>query len=193
MEFDSHMSGVVTATVAIVNALTPGWAKGREYTPDPDGLAELAHQALRYAAAPGRPEPTDTQARGLTECATRLRVVFEYLEDGDMDAACEHVNGLLATTGAAPVLSNHDGGPWHLHFHAAGFVRGWEAAMATALAVVLGNPHADRLGVCSAAGCDRVYVDTSRNGTRRFCSTACQNRIKAAQFRQRHAVGDDHR
>jgi predicted RNA-binding Zn ribbon-like protein len=26
-------------------------------------------------------------------------------------------------------------------------------------------------------------VDTSRNGTRRFCSTSCQNRVKAAAFR----------
>ncbi|MFC6935784.1 CGNR zinc finger domain-containing protein [Actinomadura yumaensis] len=33
--------------------------------------------------------------------------------------------------------------------------------------------------------CDRVYVDTSRNGTRRFCSTACQNRVKTAAFRAR--------
>jgi predicted RNA-binding Zn ribbon-like protein len=30
-----------------------------------------------------------------------------------------------------------------------------------------------------------VYVDVSRNGTRRFCSTTCQNRVKAAAFRKR--------
>jgi predicted RNA-binding Zn ribbon-like protein len=39
--------------------------------------------------------------------------------------------------------------------------------------------------VCTAPRCDRVYVDTSRNGTRRFCSTTCQNRVKAATFRER--------
>jgi predicted RNA-binding Zn ribbon-like protein len=33
--------------------------------------------------------------------------------------------------------------------------------------------------------CDRVFVDVSRNGTKRFCSTACQNRPKAAAFRAR--------
>jgi predicted RNA-binding Zn ribbon-like protein len=44
----------------------------------------------------------------------------------------------------------------------------------------------DRLGVCAAPRCDRVYVDTSRNATRRFCSTACQNRVKAAAFRAAH-------
>jgi predicted RNA-binding Zn ribbon-like protein len=53
--------------------------------------------------------------------------------------------------------------------------------------VVLGSDLYGRLGVCTADRCDRVYVDTSRNGTRRFCSTACQNRIKAAAFRARQA------
>lgn len=60
--------------------------------------------------------------------------------------------------------------------------------MSTALAVVLGNGFADRLGVCSAPNCDRVCVGVSRNGTRRFCSTGCQNRVKAATFRERQAV-----
>jgi len=53
--------------------------------------------------------------------------------------------------------------------------------------VVLGGGLRDRLGVCTAPHCDRVYVDTSRNGSRRFCSTACQNRGKAAAFHERHA------
>ncbi len=52
---------------------------------------------------------------------------------------------------------------------------------------MLGGELYDRLGVCTAPHCDRVYVDTTRNGSRRFCSTACQNRVKAAAFRERHA------
>ena len=36
-------------------------------------------------------------------------------------------------------------------------------------------------------GNDRVYLDASKNGTRRFCSTACQNRVKAAAHRARAA------
>jgi len=51
----------------------------------------------------------------------------------------------------------------------------------------LGGSHSDRLGVCTAPRCDRVYVDTSRNGTRRYCSTSCQNRVKTAVFRARMA------
>lgn len=60
--------------------------------------------------------------------------------------------------------------------------------MATALATVLGNAAIERLGICNAAACDRVYVDVSKNGTRRFCSTACQNRVKAAAFRARRTA-----
>jgi len=62
---------------------------------------------------------------------------------------------------------------------------GWAAGCATGLAVVLGGDLYDRLGVCTAPRCDRVYVDTSRNGTRRYCSTSCQNRVKTAAFRAR--------
>jgi predicted RNA-binding Zn ribbon-like protein len=52
--------------------------------------------------------------------------------------------------------------------------------------VVLGSEQQGRLGTCAAPRCDRVYVDVSRNATRRFCSTACQNRVKAAAFRAAH-------
>jgi predicted RNA-binding Zn ribbon-like protein len=97
---------------------------------------------------------------------------------------------MLAATGAHPALERHDGEPWHIRFHAAdeaSRAKGWAAGCATGLAIVLGGELYDRLGVCTAPHCDRVYVDTSRNGSRRFCSTACQNRVKSAAFRERHA------
>ena len=34
-----------------------------------------------------------------------------------------------------------------------------------------------------------MLVDLSRNGSRRFCSTACQNRTKAAALRMRRRTG----
>ncbi|MGH3516357.1 MAG: CGNR zinc finger domain-containing protein, partial [Haloechinothrix sp.] len=39
-----------------------------------------------------------------------------------------------------------------------------------------------------ATDCRRAFLDTTRNGTRRFCSTTCQNRIKAAALRRRRAA-----
>jgi len=65
--------------------------------------------------------------------------------------------------------------------------RGWAAGCATGLAIAIGSDLCGRLGVCTADRCDRVYVDTSKNGTRRFCSTTCQNRVKSAAFRARQS------
>lgn len=189
MEFNSHTSDVVYIGVAVVNALTPGWARGRSWDSEQQDRMAAAEQALSLGRRKQR-RISSGEVDELAGYATSLREVFEYVDSADMDAACEHVNGLLQSTGAVPVLARHDGEPWHLHFHAedAPFAQAWAAAMATALAIVLGGTFADRIGVCSAPACDRVYVDTSRNGTRRFCSTACQNRVKAAAFRERRAA-----
>jgi len=188
LDFDSHMSGVVLATANAVNVLSPGWAHGREYVP-PAGaaLGEKVRTALGAAGARTAEPIADEQLEELAGHLVRLRAVFTRVATGDLDGACALVNGMIRDTAAAPVLARHDGEPWHLHFHAldASWAHGWAASMATALAVVLGSPMHDRLGVCQAPNCDRVYVDTSRNGARRFCSTACQNRVKAASFREK--------
>src|SRR6266567_5086950 len=180
VEFDSHTSGVVTALVAAVNVVTPGWARGRPYQP-PGG------QALRDQVQAALKTSTVGDVGELAAYLADLRAAFVDVADGDLDLACRKVNDLLGLTGAAPVLANHDGQAWHLHFHGnqASWAIGWAASLATAMAMVLGSAAHDRLGVCQAPACDRVYVDVSRNGARRFCSTACQNRVKAAAFRGR--------
>jgi predicted RNA-binding Zn ribbon-like protein len=43
----------------------------------------------------------------------------------------------------------------------------------------------ERFGVCDAAPCCCVFVDRSRNRTRRFCSELCANRYAQAQHRRR--------
>jgi predicted RNA-binding Zn ribbon-like protein len=187
VNFTSHVDAVVAVAVALVNGLTPGDAYGREYdTPADDALPAAATAALRAGQRTAR-EVTAAEAANLAGTARRLRPVFETVAAGDLDSAASQVNALLAGTGARPQLDRHDGEPWHLHFHGStdGLAEGWAAGCATGLAVVLGTDQAGRLGVCTAPRCDRVYVDTSRNGTRRFCSLACQNRVKAAAFRAR--------
>ena len=180
------MDGVVAATVALVNACTPGYARTRPYAV-PEGSELAATVTEAFTIAPPR-EPLDAdELAELVRLASRLRQVFELVDRGDMDAAAHAVNELLTSSRAMPRLDRHDGEPWHLHFHAPDitYAAGWAAGCATGLAIVLGGEYADRLGVCSAEACDRVYVDTSRNGTKRFCSTACQNRMKTAAFRAR--------
>jgi predicted RNA-binding Zn ribbon-like protein len=187
VNFNSHIDTVVTVAVLLVNTLTPGEAHGRAYTP-PGGsqLGEAAAAALR-AGRPGTRRVGAQEAAELSATAGALRAVFEAVAAGDVDRAAEIVNALLVRTGARPHLDKHDGEPWHLHFTSAddSLAHGWAAGCATGLAVVLGSELYGRLGVCAAPHCDRVYVDTSRNGIRRFCSASCQSRVKTAAFRAR--------
>jgi predicted RNA-binding Zn ribbon-like protein len=185
LDFNSHTDGVIKVAVGLVNSLTPGERRGRPMAPPAD-VAAAATEGLRVGY-PGHRPATEAEAAELVEVALRLRVVFEAVAAGDLDAAALRVNALLVETDARPMLQRHDGEPWHLHFHGPGgaMAGDWAASCATGLALVLGSEFADRLGVCTAPHCDRVYVDVSRNGTRRFCSTPCQNRVKTAAFRAR--------
>lgn len=189
MDFNSHTDAVVRTAVALVNLLTEGEDRSRKYLP-PHGAERAEKLNALFKAARSRTEVTEAEAAEFGPVAAGLRVVFEAVTAGDIDAAASRVNDMLKTTGAHPSLERHDGEPWHIHFHSAdetSRVKGWAAGCATGLAIVLGGEYFDRLGVCTAPHCDRVYVDTSRNGSRRFCSTTCQNRVKAAAFRERHA------
>jgi predicted RNA-binding Zn ribbon-like protein len=177
----------VAVSVGLVNALTDGDARGRAYlAPDGDDLPAAVASVLRVAHRDPGKVPAGA-AKALRGTATELRTVFEAVARDDVDAAARQVNQLLARTGARPSLDNHDGQGWHLHFHGSddSLAIGWAAGCATGLAIVLGTDDRGRLGVCTAPRCDRVYVDTSRNGTRRFCSITCQNRVKTAAFRSR--------
>ena len=190
MDFDSYTNVVVTVAVELVNTLTPGERRGRAYAA-PEGAERTAAitEILRLGDRPVR-DVSPADADRLTALAERLRVVFDAMAGDDADTAAHQVNRLLAETEARPRLERHDGQPWHVHFHAAddSIAADLAADSATGLALLLGGDSRDRLGVCTAPRCDRVYVDASRNGTRRFCSTACQNRVKAASFRARHGT-----
>lgn len=50
----------------------------------------------------------------------------------------------------------------------------------------------ERMRFCAAGPCQDVFVDTSRNKSRRFCSDRCANRYNVAAFRdrQRDTNGD---
>jgi predicted RNA-binding Zn ribbon-like protein len=177
VNFDSYTDRVVGVAAALVNALTPGEHGGRPVDTDPQ------RRSARCAAVLGRPVGAE-EAAELARLASRLRPVFLAAEDGATDRVAELVNGLLADYRSAPQLSRHDGEPWHLHF-TSGAGTEWGAGCGTGLAVVVDSQATSRLGVCRADGCDRVYVDVSRNASRRFCSESCLNRTKVAAFRAR--------
>jgi predicted RNA-binding Zn ribbon-like protein len=124
------------------------------------------------------------QARALAGWIERVRPVF-----GETDARrqIDQVNGLLSDATTVVRVSMHDGHSPHLHY-----ITGTDdpvarisAAIAGGLAVAVCGAGGSRLGRCRRDGCGCVYVDTSRNGRRRFCSLACANRVNVAAHRAR--------
>ncbi len=175
----------------LVNALTSGYARGRVCVPPMRAdLRSTVTEALRAASESfdDLPVAGESDTRELAAAAPVLREVFT----ADTDDAADRVNSLLVRTATRPSLDRHDEQGWHLHYQGTSARPGacWLGSCATALAVVVAGGARSRLGVCTAARCDRVYVDTSHNGTRKFRSTACQNRVKTAAFRARSAGGD---
>ena len=133
MNFTSHVDAVITAAVNLVNAVTPGEARGRAFEQPAGGdLRARVIEAL-HNANPGARAPTAAEAADLAVVAGRLRAVFDAVDHGAVDSAAASVNGLLAETGARPQLDRHDGEPWHMHFHAStdSLADGWAAGCAT--------------------------------------------------------------
>lgn len=126
---------------------------------------------------------TTEQADALIDWADRLRPIFAST---GLRERVKLVNELLGITTAKPYVSQHDGRAPHLHFadETAPPVDRIVAYTAAGLAHALCEEPA-RIGQCGRDGCDTVFVDTSRNGRRRFCSNRCANRVHVAAHRSR--------
>lgn len=187
MNFTSHHDAPVRLAALLVNTLTPGQRGGRRYLPPGDDQLPVAASEIVRSVHPDPRTLTVDEAHQLVEFAASLRDAFASVAVNDLDTAVGHVEALLRVTRAEPTIVRHDEQSWHVHYlgTAGGAPARWVGACATGLAIVLGSDARSRLGLCSAPGCDRVYVDTSHNGGRLFCSLQCQNRIKAAAYRAR--------
>lgn len=189
MDASGHTPAALRLVVDLVNALTAGHDRGRPTTA-PTGVPRRRAVAAALADRPNRARDWDAaddeEHDRLAVLAGRWRAVVESAAAG-ADTVAPLVNELLRDAPVAPSLVDHDGQPWHLHAHRTdvGDAAGIAATAALALATVVSEGALERLGVCHAAACDRVYVDTSRNGSRRYCSAACQSRTKTAAYRAR--------
>lgn len=169
MHFNPYGGPGAQAAAALVNLGSP--------TPG-EVLATLREHGMAVTAV------SADEAASIMAWRNRLREVFA---ESDVDARVDLLNQLLADAASAPYISRHDNRPPHLHYHVASgsIVDRVRAYTAGGLAhLVCEDP--DRAGVCDRDGCGIVFVDTSRNGRRRFCSTRCATRVYVADHRQRH-------
>ncbi|MEU8798738.1 CGNR zinc finger domain-containing protein [Spirillospora sp. NPDC048819] len=113
----------------------------------------------------------------MRELRAQLRAIFVSAARGDEDDAVDRLNTLLIHHPVHPQVSRHDGQDWHLHFNEAGSIPDrYAARTAMGLAAKIADQGIDRLGLCRAEGCERVFFDTTANRSRRYCSDRCAGR-----------------
>ncbi|GLW26898.1 CGNR zinc finger domain-containing protein [Microbispora triticiradicis] len=150
---------------------------------NPFSLRSLLEETGRTEAA-SRLTRRDIDA--LWELREELAGVFEAASGGDDVDVVDRLNGLLVRHPVHPQISGHDGQPWHLHLTEGGRVADALAVGSVmGLASVVTRLGVDRLGLCQASPCRNVYIDTSSNRSRRYCSERCASRANVAAYRAR--------
>ena len=123
----------------------------------------------------------------------RLREVFEYGTAGRDAEAVTELNALLEAFPVQPRISGHDANDWHMHVTSRGASVSAEylAGAVWGLAVWLCEYGSARFGICADERCGNVYLDTSSNNCRRFCSERCATRSHVAAHRARKRAASE--
>jgi predicted RNA-binding Zn ribbon-like protein len=133
------------------------------------------------------PAVVDKDAVALRRFVRELRPVFEASNDRDEAGVVDRLNALLARHPVTPTISGHEEGRWHMHVadRQSSVSELLIAESLMGLSTLVCDLGATRLGVCDASSCDQVFVDTSPNQSRRYCSDRCSSRANVAAYRAR--------
>ena len=150
---------------------------------DLDGLKSLFDEELVWM----RDEVAEKDLGVFRRAQRRLRDVFEYGTSGRDAEAVNELNALLAAHPVQPRISGHDASDWHMHVTSRGASVSAEylAGAVWGLSVWLCEFGSARFGICADERCGNVYLDTSSNNCRRFCSERCATRSHVAAHRAR--------
>jgi predicted RNA-binding Zn ribbon-like protein len=134
---------------------------------------------------------TDKDSGALRRFVRELRPVFEASSAGDEQGVVDRLNSLLAKHPVTPYISGHGGSgedaEWHMHVsdRQSSVAELLVAESLMGLSTLVCDLGATRLGVCDASPCTNVFVDTSPNRSRRYCSDRCSSRANVAAYRAR--------
>lgn len=119
-----------------------------------------------------------------------IRLRLRALWDADRESAVPLVNEMLADGPARPQLVRHGSYDWHIHATADDDPLATRVLVEAAMAFVdvIRADEYDRVRVCAATDCHNVYIDYSRNGSKRYCDDGkCGNRMNVNAYRARRA------
>ena len=132
-------------------------------------------------------QATDRDATVLRRFQRELRPVFEAGDRADVGGVISGLNELMEKYPITPMISDH--APDDLHLHVASRSASVSELLIgeslLGLSTLVCDLGPTRLGVCAGSKCDRVFVDTSPNQSRRYCSDRCSSRANVAAYRAR--------
>lgn len=181
MHFAPDTEDTLEFTVALANT-APGASKSaRDEIATPQELTAL----LAEHGYSGRFDRDEVERLEVVETRDLLRRVWSL----DADDMVVEVNRMLQDANALPHLVRHDHFDWHLHATPpdAPLAERIRVEVALALVDVIRTGETGRMRVCEADDCTGVLLDLSRNGSKRFCSVRCGNRMNMVAFRERQA------
>jgi predicted RNA-binding Zn ribbon-like protein len=179
---NNYPNRLIDLALDLINSYDP-------YIKQPEGLltpADLDNFYLNHGIPAARPS---TQAE--VEVARKLR---ETLHDAAIGAEEAQITGLINRLLSEPpvhvhlALSGENG--WQLTYQPGPTMAALERLQFEAslgLALTLLTYGKERLKACVASPCQEVFIDTSKNQSRRFCSEQCANRFNIAAYRERKA------
>lgn len=149
---------------------------------DPELLRDAA-SLRRFLARRGYGEALRTSSRDVAEVRAlrdSLRVAFTARAE---EAAVRELNGVLRRSAARPQFERA-GKQWRVEW-VGGLADRIGSVTAMSLLEAIRDDGWERFGICAGAPCCCVFVDRSRNRSRRFCSELCADRVAQALHRER--------
>ncbi|SDS80214.1 CGNR zinc finger domain-containing protein [Microlunatus soli] len=176
-----------TTALAWLAALVNTELEGEEQLNTPADLDDL----LTTWSMSGRRLGTRAELAEVRAVRSRIATAWDATEPAELAAIA---NELFADHAGRPCLTRHDQQDWHLHLtdsEAPVASRiGSEAALA--LTDLIRADGLDRLQRCIADDCTAVFVDLTKNRSRRFCETGnCANRAHVAAYRRRRRAAHE--
>ena len=179
MHFAPDTEYTLDFTVALVNT-DAGATKS--------GLDEMStvEQLLALTSDWGYTGRIDGDEAELAEVRAN-RTLFRDAWTLDRENQVPLVNAMLRDANAQPFLVTHGSFDWHLHATepTAPLAERMRVEVCFALIDVIRTNENWRMRACGADDCTGVFIDLSRNGSKRFCSVRCGNRMNMVAFRAR--------
>lgn len=167
--------------VALVNTHPGASRSGEDELASPHQLTDFLDQQGYW----GRFDRDDAELAEVVETRNQIHDLWELRRDD----AVSPVNRLLSDAAAMPFLVRHDGLDWHVHAVAlsAPLAERIRVEVAMGLLDVIRSNEWGRLRSCEAEDCTGILADLSRNGSKRYCSVRCSNRVNMVEHRARRA------